>query len=202
MAISDNDRQAIEAAFDAAQRRTSAPLIGVMAEASSDYALAPLLGSFLVALATPWPLLLFTAVSAQRIFAVQLLVVLVALALFSFPRLRVALTPMPVRKNLAHRAALVQFVARGGERAAGRNTVLIYVSLAERYARVIAGEAAATKISAAEWQRLIDALTQKIAAEGEKQALTEAAERAADLLAPHFPGESGDVPRLTHFHLM
>jgi len=202
MTIDEDDRTVISAAFDAAQQRTSAQLQAVLAETSSDYALGPLVASFLIALAAPWPLILFTILPTQSIFTAQLAVSLVLLALFSLPKLRMALTPARARRAIAHRAALTQFVIRGGERAAGRNAVLIYVSLAERYARVIAGEEACRHISQAEWQKLVDALTANIAENGARAALVGAAVSAADLLAPHFPGQSGGASRLAHFHLV
>lgn len=202
MTIIEDDRMAISAAFDAAQRRTSAPLQAVLAEASSDYALGPLVASFLVALAAPWPLILFTTLPTQSVFTTQLAVSLVLLALFSFPRLRLALTPKRARRAIAHRAALTQFVIRGGERSQGRNAVLIYVSLAERYARVIAGEEACRLVSQAEWQKLVDALTANMAEDGARAALIGAAASAADLLAPHFPGQNGGASRLAHFHIV
>ena len=187
MALSPSDSQAVEAAFDAAQMRTRAPIGCVLAAASSDYAVPPILWSGLITLATPWPLLVFTRLSAERIFLLQLIVCLIALAIFSLRPLRLRLTPKRLRRALAHRAALVQYAVRGLDRGAGHDGVLIYVSLAERYARVIAGLDACRVVSAAQWQSLIDALVADLAAKGTTAALTAAATRCADLLATDFP---------------
>ncbi len=198
--VSTEDHSAIEAAFDAAQTRTSAPLMGVAAAASSDYAAAPLSAALVLALFAPWPLLLLTEISAERIFAVQLGVALAALALFSFASLRVKLTPARARRSLAHRAALVQFALRGGEHAPGRNAVLIYISLAERYARVVAGDEASRHIHAREWQGLVDSLTTDMAKGDVKAAIGAAAAKAADMLAPHFPPTGVAVAKAARFH--
>ena len=64
-----------------------------------------------------------------------------------------------VRRARAHRAALEQFVLRRVAHTANRTGVLIFVSLAERYARIIADEGIAAKVHNAEWQAAIDALT-------------------------------------------
>jgi putative membrane protein len=199
-AVSPEDHQAIEAAFDAAQARTSAPLMGVAAEASSDYAAAPLSTALILALLAPWPLLLLTRISAERIFAAQLAVALAALGLFSFASLRVKLTSRRARRAIAHRAALVQYAMRGGEHAPGRNAVLIYVSLAERYARIIAGDEASRHITAQQWQGLVDDLTSEMAKGDVKAALSAAAGRAADMLAPHFPPSGESAPKAARFH--
>jgi putative membrane protein len=200
--VSSDDHKAIEAAFDAAQSLTSAPLMGVAAEASSDYAAAPLLAALGLALLAPWPLLLMTEVSAERIFAIQLGVALASLAVFSLTPLRVKLTPRRARRSLSHRAALVQFAMRGGEHAPGRNAVLIYVSLAERYARIVAGDEASRHITAHQWQGVVDRLTSDMAAGDVKAAMSAAAARAADMLAPHFPPIGGAAPKSARFHVV
>jgi len=199
-ATSADDHKAIEAAFDAAQARTRAPLMGVAVEASADYAAAPLAMALVLILAAPWPLLLLTRVSAERIFAFQLGLALVALALASFTSVRVWLTPRRARRANAHKAALAQFAVRGGEHAPERNAVLIYVSLAERYARIVAGDEASRHISAQQWQGVVDGLTADMAKGDLKAAMSGAAGKAADMLAPHFPPIGEPAPKGARFH--
>ncbi|THD49483.1 MAG: hypothetical protein E7774_01100 [Bradyrhizobium sp.] len=203
MAINPLEQAKIEAAFAAAQQRTQAPILCVLARASANYEIAPLLWSGLLALATPWPLLIFTQLSAQRIFIAQLLVCLAAMVILSLIPQRSLLTPARVRRAHAHRAALAQFALRGLERAPGRNGVLIYVSLAERYARVIAADAAAQAIAQRQWQGLIDALVADLRGGDAAQALAKAAEACAGLLAPAFPATGDPAPQhRQHFHFM
>jgi len=199
-AVSSEGAKAIEAAFDAAQARTRAPLMGVVAESSSAYAAAPLAAAFLIALAAPWPLLLFTEISAERIFAVQLALALFGLALFSHPRARAALSGARARRAKGHRAALVQFGARLASHAGGDEGALIYVSLAEHYARVVTGAEAARLVPAADWQALVDRLTKAIASGGLETAVAQAAAEAADMLAPHFPPSGHPAARGARFH--
>jgi len=203
MALSAEESRTVEAAFEAAQARTRAPLVGVLAAASSDYAFMPLLWSGLLALATPWPLLMFTRLSAERIFLLQIVVCLVAMAVLSLAPLRVRLAPRRARRAHAHRAALVQYSVRGLDRTSERAGVLVYVSLAERYARVIADEGACRTVSAAQWQGVIDALLADIPSAGAAQAMANAAMRCADLLAPEFPADPSAVtaPR-QRFHVV
>jgi putative membrane protein len=77
----------------------------------------------------------------------------------SWTPLRLVLVPRAVQRARAHRAALEQFVVRRVAHTKNRTGVLIFVSLAERYARIIADEGIAQKVHAAEWQAAIDALT-------------------------------------------
>ena len=202
-ALSEEDVQRVEAAFDEANLRTRGPLVGVLAEASSDYAFMPLLWSGLLTLATPWPLLVFTELSAERIFLIQLVVCLLSVTALSYAPLRVFLTPSRVRRANAHRAALVQYAVRGLDRAYDRNGVLIYLSLAEHYARIVADEGACQVVSKAQWQAVVDALVADVRSRGPVEALSNAAARCADLLEAAFPADLSAPPLQVHrFHVV
>lgn len=202
MRLSDAERKQVEAAFEAAQALTSAPLGCVFAAASGDYVIPPLLGSGLLTLLTPWPLILFTGLSAERIFGAQLLVCLVTLGIFSLPLVRVALTPLHMRRAAAHRAALVQFALRGFDRAPDNDGVLLYVSLAERYVRVVADSNAERAVGAGPWKALVDQLTRDLAQGNLEQSLQKAASRLAELMAPQFPPQPGQAGKGQRFHVV
>ncbi len=112
-----------------------------------------LLGACMLALATPLPLLLFTNLSAHRIYIAQLLVAILAAVLVSLPPLRRRLIPKRVARSAGHRAALAQFVLRGIDRS--RCGVLIYVSLAE-HSQDRSGEDAAEAVSSETWQTAVN----------------------------------------------
>jgi len=202
MAIEASDQMAIEAAFSAAQSRTDAPIVCVLARASGRYEVEPIAAGALLGLLAPWPLLILTDLSAQRIFLVQLLVCLAASALLAVTPLRLLLTPRRERRANAHRAALAQFQLRALDRVAGRASVLVYVSLAERYARVVAAEAATHAIAQSQWQGFVDALVADIGRRGAAEALASAAPKCADLLAAPFPPVSGAPRPRQHFHVI
>jgi putative membrane protein len=192
----------IEAAIRAAQTRSTGQIVCVLARASSHYEIMPLIWSALIALATPWPLLAFTELAAERIFVAQLAIFLVALAILSLPGLRLRLTPSAVRRSNAHRAAIEQFVLRGVTHCAERNGVLIYVSLAERYARVIADEGAAKVVSQVQWKAVVDKLTTAMKQGRSGDALIAAASECGDLLAQHFPARGEAAPTFRRFHVL
>jgi len=202
MPIDALQKAAIEAAFSAAQQRTRAPIVCVLARASANYEFSPLLATGFLALVTPWPLLMFTQLSAQRIFLAQLVVCFAASAILMLSPLRLLLTPRGVRRANAHRAALAQFQLRELDRIAERSGVLVYVSLAERYARVVAAESAAQAIAPGQWQAFVDAVVIDMRERGAAEGLTSAAARCADLLAPAFPPTGAPPQHRQHFHVM
>jgi len=201
MALDPAAAERVEAAFDRAQRQTRAPLVCVLARASVSLEAEFLLAACVLALATPAPLLLLTRLSAQRIYVVQLIVAIVAGLIASIAWLRQAALPRRAQRAASHRAALAQFAMRGLDRS--ECGVLIYVSLAEHYIRIVPAKDAAGAISAKEWQEVVDAALAPLAAGAHETALAQLAERCAGMLAPPFPPPADwEPPPHRRFHIV
>ena len=190
------DYEVASAAIREAEKRTSGQIVCVLAHSSSEYAYVPILWASVLALAAPWPLIEFTQWSVQRIFVLQLVVFILAGFLFSWMPLRVALVPRPIQRVRAHRAALEQFVVRRVAHTRNRSGILIFVSMAEHYARVIADEGIAQKVHQAEWQAAINFLTEHIRNGRIAAGFVAAIERCGDVLAVHAPpdGSAEELP--------
>jgi len=196
MPILSADRARVTAAIRAAEQRTSGEIICVLARSSSDYETMPLVWSIILALLLPWGLYLFTQWTVERILIAQLAIFALALLILSTPAIRPALTPSRVRRAQAHRAAAEQFLNRAFARTQKQIGVLIFVSLAEHYARIIADEGVATKVAQSEWQVAVDALVGH-AREGKiADGFIVAIEKCGDILARHLPPEPGQVNEL------
>jgi len=187
MQFSQDDHDAISAAIREAEARSCGQIVCVLSHASSDYAYVPILWATVLALLVPWPLIYFTPLSAQKIYLWQLAIFVAAGLVLSWMPLRMALVPRPLRRTLAHRAALEQFVVRRIANTKNRSGVLIFVSLAERYARIIADEGVALKVPNAEWQAAIDALTGHMRDGRIAAGFIAAIERCGAVLAAHAP---------------
>jgi len=196
MELTKEDHAAISAAIHEAEAHTSGQIVCALAQSSSDYAHVPILWAGMLALFAPWPLIEFTPWSVQRIFLIQIVVFIVAALIFSWMPLRLALVPRPLRRARAHRAALEQFVVRRVAHTKNRSGVLIFVSLAERYARIIADEGIAQKVQGSEWQAAIDALVIHMRDGRIAQGFTAAIERCGAVLAAHAPpdGSPNELP--------
>jgi putative membrane protein len=158
MEFTKEDHEAVSAAIREAEKRTCGQIVCVLAHSSSDYAYVPILWASVLALFVPWPLIDFTQWSVQRIFLLQLMVFVAAGFLFSWIPLRLALIPRPVKRAQAHRAAVEQFVIRRVTHTRNRCGILIFVSMAEHYARVIADDGIAQKVHEAGWQAAVNVL--------------------------------------------
>lgn len=196
MHFGKDDYQAVADAIREAEKNTSGQIVCVLAHASSRYAHIPVLWAIALALFVPWPLIDFTQLSVQRIFLIQLAVFIGAGLLFSWMPLRLLLVPRALQRARAHRAAIEQFVIRSISRTRNRTGVLIFVSLAEHYARIIADEGIAAKVPAVEWQAAIDALTAHMRDNRIAAGFTAAIARCGEVLARHAPpdGSPNELP--------
>ncbi len=187
MEITAEDHAAIAAAIRTAEQRTSGQLVCVLAHASSAYAYAPILWASGLALVLPWPLIYLTPWSVERIFLAQIALFIAAGLVLSWMPLRRWLVPRRVQRARAHQAALEQFFLRRVSHTPNRAGVLIFVSLAERYAHIIADDAIAAKVPQAEWQAAIDALTGHMRNGRIAAGFVAAIERCGAVLAEHAP---------------
>ena len=187
MSISAQDRARISSAVRAAEARTSGEIVCVLARTSSDATALPILVAALVAIALPWLLVAVTAMSVHRILLLQTVVFFALAMLLCLPRVRVALVPRAARRAVAHRAAMEQFFIRGIARKKDRTGVLIFVSLAERYARIIADQGIAALVPQSEWQGAIDALVAHMSGGRIAEGFITAVDMCGKVLETHFP---------------
>ncbi|HKA81651.1 MAG TPA: TPM domain-containing protein [Xanthobacteraceae bacterium] len=194
MNISAEDRERISQAIQAAEAKTSGEIVCVLAHTSADATGLPVLIAAAAALALPWLLVALTTMTVYRILSLQILVFLVLMGLLCLPRVRVALMPRRARRAVAHRAAREQFVARGIARKKDRSGILIFVSLAEHYARIIVDEGIAARVSQEQWQAAVDALIAHMREGRVADGFIVAIDLCGNELAKHFPrtARSGD----------
>jgi putative membrane protein len=187
MVISEHDRERISAAIRAAETNTSGEIVCVLAETSSDATGLPILIAALAALALPWLLVAFTALTVHTILVLQLALFIVLALVLCLPRVRVALLPRRARRVVAHRVAVEQFAIRGIARKKDRSGILIFVSLAEHYARIIADEGIAARVPQSQWQSAVDTLVADCAGGRIADGFISAIENCGKVLATHFP---------------
>ena len=201
MLISDSDRKRISEAITAAECRTSGEIVAVIAAESASYLSVPFLVASVIALAVPWPFIFFTWFSVQSIYALQLAVFAAALAA-TLPRpVRFRLVPRSILTQRAHRRAVEQFLAQNLHTTAGRTGVLIFVSVAERYAEILADAAIHSKVPDHTWQAIVDNMTSAIGQGRAGDGFISAIEAVGAMLAEHFPPGSADRAELPN-HLI
>ena len=190
--ISKDDRARIRQAVAKAEAGTSGEIFVVVAEASDDYRFIPVLWATLVALIVPLPLIYFTLIPASTIYLAQLAVFVVLALGFSHSAIRPAIVPGGVKHGRARALAVQQFLAHGLHTTEARTGVLIFVSLAERHAEIVADAGISSKVDQAAWQAAMDKLITEVRAGRLADGLIAAIEATGAVLARHFPRRRDD----------
>lgn len=199
--FSPDDERRIAAAISTAEHKTSGEIVAVVASASDSYFYVPFMWAALAALLVPWPLIGFTWTSVYWIYAVQLAVFLLLLVLL-FPRsVRMALVPRAIKRMHAHRRAVEQFLVQNLHTTDGRTGVLIFVSVAEHYAEILADAGIHKKVPAGTWQEIVDHMTAELGRDRAADAFVHAVEAVGGHLVMHFPPGSHDPNELPN-HLI
>jgi putative membrane protein len=106
--------------------------------------------------------------------------------------LRLALTPGPTKSRRVRRRAIAVFKAAAERRTVGRTGILIYLSMAERRAEIVADEAITGVTTPDTWGEAMAALLVEVKAGRVAEGMVAAIERVGVVLAEHFPRSAGD----------
>jgi putative membrane protein len=217
--LSPSDLSAIEAAVTAAEARTTGEIYCVVTEESSHYNEVILAWAAGVALLGPAVLLLagvhvtipdlFASWSASDVGAaietavrraligaivVQGLLFVATALIVSIPVVHRALTPRGLKRLRVQRRAREQFIAKNLHLTRERTGVMIFVSLGERMAELIADEGIADHVDAHVWDKAMAALTNGLKRGDAEAGYAAAVGLCGDVLAETFPAKAGDNP--------
>lgn len=210
--LSAADHAAVTAAIEAAEAHTSGEIVTVATERSDPYADIPLIygivAMLLVAVAAAaaphrleraasiltdaWtrPSLVVTlAVLA----AAQALAFLIVWGITSRGRLRMTLAPGFVKRRRVRHAAVRAFRLGTEARTLGRTGVLIYLSVGERRAEIVADAAIQGRVPAEAWGEAMALLIEQVRAGQPGAGLVAAIEAVGTLLIAEFPRDAADV---------
>lgn len=194
--FSSEEERRVSDAITHAERKTSGEIVIVVAARSDTYLYVPPLIGALVSLLVPWPLIFFTRLDVESIYLAQLALFLVLTGLLLPPAVRTAFVPQSIKRLHAHRRAVEQFIAQNLHTTTGHTGVLIFVSVAERHAEILADAAIDAKVPQGTWKSIVDALTAAIANGKPTDGLVAAIAAVGAHLARHFPPDTRDVNEL------
>lgn len=187
MIISEAEKARIAEAIGTAELKTAGEIFCVIAHSSSSYRLVPVAWAALIALAMPLPLIYLTNWPAGRIYLLQLLGFIISGIILSLPALRFRIVPKRAMHDRAHVEAMRQFLAQGIHLTEHRTGVLIFVSVGEHHAEIVADSGINAKVTPEVWQVAINATVEAIKHGRPADGLLAAVERCGTVLAEHFP---------------
>ena len=214
--LSQAQHQRVSEAVASAESGTAGEIVTVLADRSDGYSDVALAWATLIALLVLAAMALFPDAalwlaeqaqggwmhdwSPQQIFTLATLGAALAFAamvlLQTIPALRFVLIPAPIKTKRVHDRALHTFRVSAEQRTTGRTGILIYLSMREHRAEVLADEAIATKVEADVWADALKALLAQVRQGDITGGMCAAVERIGAVLAQHLPRAADDVNEL------
>ena len=200
--MNEADHARIAEAIRAAESRTSGEIYAVLARRSDSYfyvagftaSCGILFAAVVVAVAAHW----YWFTLPLPVFGLAILAAFLAavLVLWLLPGMTMWLVPRRIRYKRAHLNAIQQFLARNVHLTTQRTGVLLFVSLAERYAEVVADAGINAKVRQDEWNGIVAILTEHADRDELADGFLKAIGKAGQLLEEHFPRGVDDVNEL------
>jgi putative membrane protein len=211
--LSDEDREKVAGAIAAAEAKSAGEIVAVATPISDPYhdvalhwALVPLFAVLAWAAWRPsdlvwWYDRLFGGWSPDPTQSELLTLLMVfaalkftvALLILKWMPLRLALTPGATKHRRVRRRAIAIFQAAAAGRTSGRTGILIYLSMAERRAEIVADEAILKVADEHTWGEAMTALLTEVRQGRPGDGICAAIERIGAVLAEHFPRSPTDV---------
>lgn len=210
--LSAEDHAKVTTAVAEAERGTAGEIVTIVADRSDGYtdvalAWAALAGFLIIALLALFPEPPLRAYAALRgawnadWTAGELIAmagtlgaagfILALLAQFS-DAVRFALVPGWIKSNRAEARAIDLFKVGAESKTTGRTGVLIYLSLAEHRAHIVADEAIDSRVAEEVWGEAMAAMLAELRQGRRAEGMVAAVERVGVVLAEHFPHRPGD----------
>ena len=206
----------VSAAVAAAEERTSGEIVTVLADRSDGYSDVALAWAALVAFTAIAFLTFFpefylglvdrvfggwnTEWTPRGIFGLALAVGIVKFAAMwliqLWPPLRFLLIPGTIKTRRALGRAVDLFKVGAERRTHGRTGILIYLSMREHRAEIVADEAIASKVEAEVWGDAMAAMLAELKQGRCAEGMIAAVERVGKVLAEHFPRAEHDTNEL------
>jgi putative membrane protein len=210
--LSEADRQKIAAAVAAAEAKSSGEIVTVATPISDAYhdvalhwALIPLFAVLAWAAWRPsalvwWYNFLFGGwqpdPTMSQLFTLLMvfaaLKFTVALLILKWMPLRLFLTPPATKHRRVRRRAIAIFQAAAAGRTTGKTGILIYLSMAERRAEIVADDAILKLTDDHTWGEAMHALIEQVREGRPGDGIIAAIERVGTVLAEHFPRSAED----------
>jgi putative membrane protein len=207
------DHQLVTAAVAAAEEHTDGEIVTIVTDSSDSYhdvaliwaGAAALLALAIVALIPNFYLGLidrawggwgheFTAGEyAAMLFALAALKWVGVYLLMKWTPLRMLLTPKPVKARRVQERAIQFFKVGAESRTIAHTGILIFLSMREHRAEIVADAAIAAKVSPEIWGDAMAAMIERVRAGAPGEGMAAAVNMVGAVLAEHFP-KSGENP--------
>ena len=214
--LSEEAQSIVSSAVTAAEANTSGEIVTVLADRSDGYSDVALLWAVAIAFTATAVITAFPTFYTGHVDRIlgnwshvwtpgELLTLVTGVGLAKFlgmwaiqawQPLKFLLIPGPVKQSRVNAAAVRLFKVGADRRTHGRTGVLLYLSMRERRAEIVADEAIAGEVDAEVWGKAMADMLGEIRQGRIAEGLAAGVRDVGEVLAEHFPRAENDVNEL------
>lgn len=214
--LTAKDHEQISKAVEQAELQSAGEIVTILAERSDGYTDVALIWSLGIALVALGALTAFPEFymglydrmladwghewTPRTILALAAMVFVLKFAgvylIQLWQPLKFAVIPGPVKSARVHDRAVRAFRIGAEQRTTGRTGVLIYLSMREHRAEIVADEAIASKVDPKVWGDAMQAMLVHVREGRVADGMCAAIEQVGAIVAPHFPRADDDINEL------
>ncbi|RKX84103.1 MAG: hypothetical protein DRP57_06585 [Spirochaetes bacterium] len=205
--LSEDEKNKIRNCVAKAEKTTSGEIVPMVVTASYHYPMAEMTGSLILSLLTAVIATLIVTVQKSwggitaldmwlfpAVFAVAFVVFYELIKNILFLK-RLLITKDEMKEEVGE-AALKAFYSKGLTNTRDRTGILIYISVFEKLAYVLADEGINSKVNPGVWQEIVDIVVESIKAHKQTEGICEAVKRCGELIEKNFPIKPDDTNEL------
>ena len=214
--LGSEDHKRISGAVSKAEADSAGEIVTILADRSDDYADVALAWAILASFAAITVFSLFPQAyltrldwligrwhgewTLQQVLALSLgigaLKFLAVMAIQLIQSVKFLLIPPPIKTARVHERAVRAFRIGAERRTHGRTGILIYLSMREHRAEIVADEAIASRVEPDVWGDAMEAMLSELRQGRTTDGMIAAIERVGAVLAEHFPRATDDINEL------
>ena len=205
--LSTQDQERIVQAVKEVEKKTSGELVPMVISSSYHYPMAEMIGGLVLSSLTA---IIVTLVVGMRkswsgfsVFDLWLFPAVFSVAFLAFYELvkhvlvlkRLFISRAEMQEEVEEKA-ITSFYAKGLGNTRDRTGVLIFISVFERMAYVLADRGINEKVDPGVWQEVVDIIVRHIKEGKQAEGIIRAVRRCGELLMEHFPVKPDDTDEL------
>lgn len=196
MYLSENEKELISKEIELLESKSSAELVAVITKQSDNYnfetIFISLIFTTLISIIS-----LFFELSAIKFFQIEVLSFLIFYFLFNkFNKTLLSFLPKQYKYQKAQEYAIHQFTSLGLNSTKTKQVIMFFVSLDEKYVKIVTDSAISSKIDNSYWQNIVDEFIKDVKRNEFANGYIKAIKACNEILIKEFPIKNDDINEL------
>lgn len=196
MYLNENEKDLISKKIEEIESKSSTELIAVITKKSDNYKFETIFISLIFTLFISL-ISLFFEISAIKLFQIEVLSFLILYSLFNrFNKTLLSFFPKKYKYQKAEEYAILQFTNLGLNSTKSKQAIMFFVSIDEKYVKILTDSAINFKIKDSYWQNIVDEFIKDVKKDDFSNGYIKAINACSEILIKEFPIKENDKNEL------